>query len=88
MDIHIIHFEIDPSSQRWLADGEADALGESVRWHAWRDDAERRWTVELPRPTGLPMGLLELLLEHLEMFATVREALAEFEAQGDLSIAA
>ncbi len=88
MDIHINHFDIDTDSDRWFADGEAEALGEYVRWQAWRDSTEQGWTVELPRPTGLPIDLLDLLLEHLEMFDTVRTALDAVEAQGGLAIAA
>ncbi len=88
MDILINHFDLDTSSERWMADGDAEALGEIVRWQAWRDTNEQRWTVEIPRPTGLPMELLELLLDHLEMFDTVRSALNHVEAQGGLAIAA
>ena len=88
MDIHIEHFDIDNHSSRWMADGEAEALGESVRWQAWRDADDSAWTVEIPRPTGLPIALLELLLDHLEMFDTVREALSTVEQQGGIAIAA
>jgi len=88
MDILINHFDLDTSSARWMAHGEAEAMGEVVRWQAWRDAREQRWTVEIPRPTGLPMDLLDLLLDHLEMFDTVRSALHDVEAQGGLAIAA
>ncbi len=88
MDVQIRHFELEPLSNRWLADGQAEALGESIHWQAWRDSCDRHWTVELPRPTGLPMDLLELLLEHLCLFDTVRGALTDVECQGGLPIAA
>jgi hypothetical protein len=88
MDIQIFRIKHDHHCGRLFAQGEAEALGECVRWAAWRDLGEQAWTVELPRPTGLPLALLDVLLEHLDMFGRVRAALKEVEIQRAMALAA
>jgi hypothetical protein len=88
MDIQIFRIKHDHHCGRWQAQGEAEALGECVRWAAWRDLGEQAWTVELPRPTGLPIALLEVILEHLNLFGMVGAALKEVECQRGLALAA
>ena len=88
MTIDILHLNRDSNTIRWTADGEASALGEIVDWHAWRDPMDQRWTVEFPRPTGLPFDLLELFVEHLDLFRAVRQAIATFSQCDGLSAGA